>query len=252
MLLKTTRSRPAGAFIDFFTEAFLPHGYPASVSPDYMLYQVYDTAQAFCSSIVGMLSTQAVLRGVGVGDDNATALSATLAYLVRDGTGMLGRILFAWLKGSDLDNNAKQWRLVADVLNDGAMLVELLAPSYPTLFVPLISLASVGKAVVGVAGGATRAALTQHQARANNTGDVSAKDGSQETLVNLIALLVGFLVLPYVADNAVATWGLFSIFTMLHLLCNYSAVRSLQLNQFNVRRVRPLFAHSILSSAFFI
>ena len=37
----------------------------------------------------------------------------------------------------------------------------------------------VWKAVVGVAGGATRAALTQHQARRNNMADVSAKDGSQ-------------------------------------------------------------------------
>jgi len=35
------------------------------------------------------------------------------------------------------------------------------------------------QAVVGVAGGATRAALTQHQARRNNMADVSAKDGSQ-------------------------------------------------------------------------
>ena len=32
---------------------------------------------------------------------------------------------------------------------------------------------------MGVAGGATRAALTQHQARCNNMADVSAKDGSQ-------------------------------------------------------------------------
>lgn len=33
--------------------------------------------------------------------------------------------------------------------------------------------------IVGVAGGATRAALTMHQARRNNMGDVSAKDSSQ-------------------------------------------------------------------------
>lgn len=35
------------------------------------------------------------------------------------------------------------------------------------------------QSIVGVAGGATRAALTQHQARRNNMADVSAKDGSQ-------------------------------------------------------------------------
>jgi hypothetical protein len=35
------------------------------------------------------------------------------------------------------------------------------------------------KSLVGVAGGATRSALTQHQARQNNLADVSAKDSSQ-------------------------------------------------------------------------
>lgn len=32
---------------------------------------------------------------------------------------------------------------------------------------------------MGVAGGATRAALTVHQARRDNMADISAKDGSQ-------------------------------------------------------------------------
>jgi hypothetical protein len=56
---------------------------------------------------------------------------------------------------------------------------------------------------VGVAGSATRAAVTQHQARMNNMGDVSAKDGSQETLVNLVALITSLLVLPLVSGNQV-------------------------------------------------
>lgn len=35
------------------------------------------------------------------------------------------------------------------------------------------------QSIVGVAGGATRAALTVHQARRDNMADISAKDGSQ-------------------------------------------------------------------------
>ena len=35
------------------------------------------------------------------------------------------------------------------------------------------------QAVVGVAGGATRASITMHQARSGNMADVAAKDGSQ-------------------------------------------------------------------------
>lgn len=41
---------------------------------------------------------------------------------------------------------------------------------------------------MGVAGGATRAALTQHQARRNNMADVSAKDGSQVRLLMTVLL----------------------------------------------------------------
>ncbi len=32
------------------------------------------------------------------------------------------------MQGSDLDNNAKRWRMVADVLNDVALAIELVSP----------------------------------------------------------------------------------------------------------------------------
>ena len=75
-------------------------------------------------------------------------------------------------------------RLVADILNDVALCLELLAGLIPGLFVAIICVASLTKAIVGVAGGATRAALVQHQAKRDNMADVSAKDGSQACYVN--------------------------------------------------------------------
>jgi hypothetical protein len=46
-----------------------------------------------------------------------------------------------------------------------------------------------------VAGGATRAALTQHFAAAGNAADVSAKEGSQETATTLLGMLAGMALL---------------------------------------------------------
>lgn len=40
-------------FTNLFTRIFLPQGYPDSVSGDYISYQIWDTAQAFCSTITG-------------------------------------------------------------------------------------------------------------------------------------------------------------------------------------------------------
>lgn len=80
-------------------DIFLPKGYPNSVSSDYTEYQIWDTCQAFCSSICGILSMQAVMKGIGVGSEAASPMLAVVTWIMKDGTGMLGSILFVWLKG---------------------------------------------------------------------------------------------------------------------------------------------------------
>uniref|UniRef100_A0A914UPW7 RUS family member 1 n=1 Tax=Plectus sambesii TaxID=2011161 RepID=A0A914UPW7_9BILA len=152
-------------FKAFFMDVFLPQGYPESVTDDYMEYQMWDTIQAFASSITGALATEAVLKGAGVGDETATALAATMTWLMKDGTGMVGRIIFAWARGTQLDSDCKKWRLVADILNDTAIMIDLLAPHFRFIFTYLVCLSSLCRSIVGVAGGATRAALTQHQVK---------------------------------------------------------------------------------------
>ncbi|XP_061702643.1 RUS family member 1-like [Syngnathoides biaculeatus] len=153
---------------------------------------------------------------------------------------MLGRIVFAWLKGNKLDSEAKKWRLFADILNDIAMFMEILAQFFPAWFTLIVCTSGVFKSVVGVAGGATRAALTVHQARRDNMADISAKDGSQETLVNLAGLLISLILIPLVTDSPVLTLSLFFLFTALHLFANYKAVRSVVMETLNEARLAIL------------
>ncbi|KAM8777743.1 RUS family member 1 [Rhynchonycteris naso] len=222
---------------------FLPQGFPDSVSPDYLSYQLWDSVQAFASSLSGALATHAVLLGIGVGNAEASVSAATATWLVKDSTGMLGRIVFAWWKGSKLDCNAKQWRLTADILNDVAMFLEIMAPAYPACFTVTVCISNLAKCVVSVAGGATRAALTVHQARRNNMADVAAKDGSQETLVNLAGLLVSLLMLPLVSDCPSLSLGCFFLLTALHIYANYRAVRALVLETLNEGRLWLVLKH---------
>ncbi|XP_051904196.1 RUS1 family protein C16orf58 homolog [Hippocampus zosterae] len=231
------------SFVGVFKSVFLPQGYPDSVSGDYLQYQFWDTVQAFSSSLSGTLATQASLRGVGVGNQEATVAAATVTWLLRDGTSMLGRIVFAWLKGNKLDSEAKKWRLFADILNDIAMFVEILAPFFPAWFTLIVCTSGIFKSVVGVAGAATRAALTVHQARRDNMADISAKDGSQETLVNLAGLLVSLILIPLVTDNPGLTISLFFLFTALHLFANYKAVRSVVMETLNEARLAIVLRH---------
>uniref|UniRef100_A0A8D2BG88 RUS family member 1 n=2 Tax=Sus scrofa TaxID=9823 RepID=A0A8D2BG88_PIG len=218
-------------------------GFPDSVSPDYLPYQLWDSVQAFASSLSGSLATHAVLLGIGVGNAKASVSAATATWLVKDSTGMLGRIVFAWWMGSKMDCNAKQWRLFADILNDVAMFLEIVAPIFPLCFTVTVCISNLAKCIVGVAGGATRAALTMHQARRNNMADVSAKDGSQETLVGLAGLLVSLLMLPLVSDRPSLSLCCFFFLTALHIYANYRAVRALVIETLNEGRLWLVLKH---------
>lgn len=69
------------------------------MSDDYVSYQIWDTIQAFCSTITGTFTTQSILKSVGVGDQTATALGAAITWIIKDGSGLGGRILFVWWHG---------------------------------------------------------------------------------------------------------------------------------------------------------
>jgi hypothetical protein len=228
------------------TSFFLPEGYPHSVTPDYLEFQVWDSLQALSSYLRGIASTQAVLVGLGVGNDEASALSATVSWIIRDGMGMLGGALFAWQNASAFGNNIKFWRLFADVINDVALIVELVAPLLPKqYFLAAISLASVGKALCGVSAGATRAALTAHFAQTRNLSDVSAKEGIQENVVTLLGMVAGLYFSQLMLDDVWSTWIFFLSLTLFHVYANYKGMKALIFRTIDTQR-----AHILLEDHF--
>uniref|UniRef100_A0A182SL21 Uncharacterized protein n=1 Tax=Anopheles maculatus TaxID=74869 RepID=A0A182SL21_9DIPT len=153
------------------------------------------------------LTTHAILKGVGVGSDAVNPLSATVTWVLKDGTGHLGRIMFAWWKGSELDIDSKKWRIRADILNDVAMGIDLFVlPYYPKAATYILCATTTMKAIVGVAGGATRSALTQHHAIRGNLADVAV------------------------------LYGLFAFVTLVHIYANIKAVKAVCLRTFNEAR----------------
>ena len=52
-----------------------------------------------------------------MGDSAATPLAATITWILKDGAGMVGRIVFAAYTGSGLDHDCKVRHLVVMVLS---------------------------------------------------------------------------------------------------------------------------------------
>ncbi|BDA41824.1 RUS1 family protein C16orf58 homolog [Coccomyxa sp. Obi] len=231
------------SLLRWLRKGFLPDKYPDSVTPDYIDFQIWDSIQALCSYVRGMICSNAILTGIGVGKEAASPLVAVFQFFLRDLAGMCGGVLFAFAQGSELDAYAKQWRLFADIFNNFGYALDLLSPVFPDHFLLLACLGSLARAVTGVAGGATRAALTQHFSKAGNAADISAKEGSQETATTLVGMVVGMLFLRSAADSPVAVWAVFLLLTVLHIYANVRAVRSLQLTSLNRSRMDILLQH---------
>lgn len=118
---------------------FLPSGYPKTTPPGYLSYASWSWVQDLSTQLRGVLATQRVLEGVGVGREGATALSALLNFLVRDGCGMAANLLFTSVASSSFSTDGKRWRLFADIMVDIGITLEVCATIVPqTFFLPMI------------------------------------------------------------------------------------------------------------------
>lgn len=260
-----------GYFIDYLRTLFLPTGYPHTVTPDYTPYQIFDSLQAFASSIAGLLSSRAVLQSLNVIsqpsekgneggqipiDSASAATAATLLSILQSTLSNLTSILFASHAAPRISSDVKYYRFLADVVNDTAFVLDLLAPTLPTSFglpvslitqipMPLtlsprvlaLCMSSMLRAVCGVAGGSSKAVLSAHFARNNpeSVGDLNAKDGSQETVIGLLGMWFGGVVVSRV-ESVTATWCWMIGLLTMHLFTNWCAVRSVRLRSLNRER----------------
>ena len=154
-------------------DLFLPIGYPNSVAEGYLEYQFYDSVQGLCSYLRGVVSTSAVLSATGVGDAQATAMSAAMTWAVRDGLGMIGGLFFSYVASPHFDAHVKEFRLLADILNDVALTLDMALPLLlaqhwissllpfvsdylPSSYLVLTSTSMLCKVACGMAAGATK------------------------------------------------------------------------------------------------
>ncbi|KAI0602345.1 vitamin B6 photo-protection and homoeostasis-domain-containing protein [Biscogniauxia sp. FL1348] len=217
-------------------DVFLPAGYPHTVTRDYTRYQIYDSLQAFSSTIAGLLSSRAVLQGFGVGDAASSATAAVLLTVLQESTGRLATILFAHRLGRAIEPECKYYRFIADLFNDSALFLDVLCPALPS-YLKVAALCSSGvlRALCGVSAGASKASLSAHFARNGNLAELNAKDGSQETVISLLGMLAGSLFVR-VVHGRLAVWAWMAALVSIHLWTNYQAVRSVQMRTLNRQR----------------
>lgn len=70
---------------------------------------------------------------------------------------------------------------------------------------------------------------------------MSAKEGSQETLVTLLGMALGLVLTKHVSSSQTVVWSTFLVLTIVHVIANYIAVSSLQFRTINASRLCALY-----------
>ncbi len=190
-----------------------------------------------------MLSSRAVLSSVGVGDSTASPTASLLLSVLQESAGRIATIFFAHRFGTALEPECKMYRLLADVLNDIAFILDVLSPVFPKpIRVVILSFSSVLRALCGVAAGSAKASLSAHFARWGNLGELNAKDSSQETVISLLGMLAGSVVVSWVTTPT-ATWTVLILLLSIHLETNRRAVRAVSMRTLNRQRATLMYRH---------
>mmetsp|Transcript_11152 Transcript_11152/g.20876 ORF Transcript_11152/g.20876 Transcript_11152/m.20876 type:complete len:604 (+) Transcript_11152:151-1962(+) len=232
----------------------LPNGYPHSVHPAYKRYTIYSFLGNTASTITMILSTQTLLLAVGVGQQAAAPISATLNWILKDGIGQFGGILFASKISSSssnsIDADPKKWRMVSSLAMDCAMLTELTTSAFPQYFVLIASAANIGKNIAFLTASASRAKLhqclssTHHHDRrlqmADNLGDITGKATSQSIVASLLGTVIGLGISPHLLNDLFSVGMGCMALSLVNQYCTYQSLKSIPLNSLNRQRLMLL------------
>ena len=151
----------------------------------------------FIGSMVSVFTTQSMLnamlmsRGYEIPEGSLPFAAATLNWVIKDGLGQLGGIIFVFLMGNRFDLHPKQLRFFSGIALNMTMLVELMTPMFPKLFLLMAVLATAGKNVSWMASSASRAPLLKLLGKGDNLGDLTGKAASQLTITSMFGMGIG-------------------------------------------------------------
>ncbi|KAK9788157.1 hypothetical protein WJX73_001836 [Symbiochloris irregularis] len=237
-------SLPQGSALEQGREALkgfaLPRGWPSSVTPDYLSYQVRAVPSHITGWISVSLATSSLLRALGAspGPAGTAASAAAIKWITKDGIGAAGRLLVGGRLGGVFDEDPRRWRLMAEIFTTIGLSLEIATAFNPGAFVVLAGSGNFFKAVGKGLGRPCFRIIQTHFALQNNVGDISAKEEVWEVAAQLTGLASSVAILraieaSHVPIAVLPAWGAAQ---SAHVILRYFSLRTLQFSFLNQKR----------------
>eukprot|EP00892_Ulva_mutabilis_P001100 jgi/Ulvmu1/10991/UM007_0171.1 len=235
----------------FASDMLLPDGYPETLTPDYLRYQLWTLPVHVTGWISNSLVTSSLLKaaGLGTGAAGTVAAGAAIKWITKDGIGALGRVLVGSSLARYFDEDPRFWRIVADIIKAGGQALEVATAATPSAFVLLASTGNFAKAAGKGIGRPAFRVIQNHFATRGNVGDVAAREEIWEVTAQLVGLAASVALLRALdaatsagADAAATVIGTWAVVQGAHLILRYKALATLELPWISQRRAVTLCA----------
>lgn len=157
---------------------FLPRGWPHSVTPDYLNYQLATVPAHITGWMSHSLATSGMIKALGMGVDptGVVATSAAIKWITKDGLGAAGRLIVGGRLASVFDEDPRRWRMVAEGVSTLGLALEIATQIFPAQFVLLAGSGTLAKSMAKGMGRPCFRVIQTHFSATNNVGDVAAKE----------------------------------------------------------------------------
>ncbi|KAK6915831.1 Root UVB sensitive family [Dillenia turbinata] len=226
-----TPQAPIDDLVSFVRSYVVPEGFPDSVTPSYVPYMTWRALKHFFGGAMGVFTTQTLLTSVGVSQNRATSGAVAINWILKDGAGRVGKMLFS-RQGKKFDYDLKQLRFSGDLLMELGAGIELATAAVPQLFLPMACVANVAKNVAAVTSTSTRTPIYKAFARGENLGDVTAKGECVSNVADLLG--TGLSIMISKRNPSLVTT--FALLSCGYLMSSYQEVRSVVLHTLNCAR----------------
>ncbi|GMF09316.1 unnamed protein product [Phytophthora lilii] len=244
---KPAAARRTGKWIyDVLWDLFLPKDARASLTKDYFPYAKWSFVGSVASCAASVLSMQSLLYAIGLGA-GAIPTAAAVNWVLKDGLGQFGGVLFASVVNNRYDADPKRWRVASSVALDVSVLGEILTPLAPGSFLAVASLANVAKNVAWLSASATQAGFHNSFAIRENLADVTAKAGSQAIASSIFGTGLGILISQYTGASTFNVVVAFTVLSTMHMISTYKSVDCVQLRTLNCQRLHIVATHFLRS-----
>ena len=186
---------------------------------------------------MSFISTQALFVALGSTVSKATVYSAAYTWVLKDGIGQLGAILFSSRYGRTFDEDVKKWRFLAMIVLNASIIIEMFTLRFPGLFLLLASFANFGKNICFLLAAASRATINMQFAKQNNIGDIAGKSVAQFTASTLLGILIGLGFSNVFTISSPSTIiPLFTVLSLINVVSCYKSVNTVDEIYFNNQR----------------